>query len=249
MKNIKRILSVLAIALISGVSFGQGQFGNIKGKFIERDSSAIISAYVWLETSGGVMYTLTDLEGEFELSPVPPGSYDVFVSYLEDTTSFTINLKPDQTYQMGARQITKMMKTVDIYHDKYNFIEAGEELKHTLTAEDLKHNTNLRDIGKLIGSMSSDIKVASDGELYFRGARKGNMLYLVDGVKQSNFNSVPGVAIQSMTVYTGGLPAKYGDTTGGVVVMETKSYFDLYRAWEMAERRRERAEKLENAGK
>jgi hypothetical protein len=36
-------------------------------------------------------------------------------------------------------------------------------------------------------------------------------------------------------VYTGGLPAKYGDTLGGVVVMETKGYFDLYRQWEANE--------------
>jgi len=34
-----------------------------------------------------------------------------------------------------------------------------------------------------------------------------------------------------MEAYTGGIPAKYGDTTGGVVILETLSYFDLYNAW------------------
>ena len=29
-------------------------------------------------------------------------------------------------------------------------------------------------------------------------------------------------------VYPGGLPAKYGDVTGGVVAIDTKSYFDLW---------------------
>jgi hypothetical protein len=29
-------------------------------------------------------------------------------------------------------------------------------------------------------------------------------------------------------VYSGGLPAKYGDTMGGVIVVETKSFFDMY---------------------
>ena len=38
----------------------------------------------------------------------------------------------------------------------------------------------------------------------------------------------PAVAISSYSVYTGGLPAKYGDTSGGVIEIETKSYFDLY---------------------
>lgn len=38
---------------------------------------------------------------------------------------------------------------------------------------------------------------------------------------------IPGLAIGAMKVYTGGVPAKYGDVNGGVIVVETKSYFDL----------------------
>jgi outer membrane receptor protein involved in Fe transport len=45
---------------------------------------------------------------------------------------------------------------------------------------------------------------------------------------------VPGSSIGGVTVYTGGIPAKYGDTTGGVIILETKSYFDLYREWKIA---------------
>ena len=37
-----------------------------------------------------------------------------------------------------------------------------------------------------------------------------------------------------MSVYTGGLPARYGDVTGGVIVVETKTYGEMYEA----ERRR-----------
>jgi hypothetical protein len=29
-----------------------------------------------------------------------------------------------------------------------------------------------------------------------------------------------------MTVYAGGIPARYGDFTGGVIVVETMGYFD-----------------------
>ena len=54
---------------------------------------------------------------------------------------------------------------------------------------------------------------------------------MMDGIKSNEVGTVPSCAIQRMKIYTGGLPAKYGDTMGGVVVMETKSYFDLYRDW------------------
>ena len=77
--------------------------------------------------------------------------------------------------------------------------------------------------------------MTNDGELVFRGARKGDMLYLMDGVKTTSIGNVPSSSIGRMMVYTGGLPAKYGDTLGGVVVMESKSYFDLYRKWEAEE--------------
>jgi outer membrane receptor protein involved in Fe transport len=80
--------------------------------------------------------------------------------------------------------------------------------------------------------MSSDVKVSEDGELMFRGSRKGDMIYMMDGIKSNAVSAIPSCAIGRVMVYTGGLPAKYGDTLGGVVIMETKSYFDLYRRWE-----------------
>jgi len=46
--------------------------------------------------------------------------------------------------------------------------------------------------------------------------------------------NIPGTSIGGVSVYAGGVPAKYGDTTGGVIIMETKSYFDLYRAWKIS---------------
>jgi len=51
----------------------------------------------------------------------------------------------------------------------------------------------------------------------------------VDGVKLgARLSAVPNEAINSFSVYTGGVPAKYGDVTGGIVAIETKSYFDLW---------------------
>lgn len=251
MKNLIKLTLAAATILIAGLTFGQNQFGTIKGKILDPDSSEIIGAYVWIESNGSKIYTVTDYNGDFLLTAVPPGFYDLHMTYTGDTNNIEINLKPDQTYMLNDYIFRKFTTTVIVQHNyAKKFIEPGEELKHTLSMEDLKVNANLRDLSALVGSMSSDIKVAPDGELYFRGARKGDMLYLIDGVKQTDFNSVPGIAIKSMTVYTGGLPAKYGDTCGGVVVMETKSYFDLYNAWEFQQKKAARLKaKAEKEGK
>jgi outer membrane receptor protein involved in Fe transport len=83
----------------------------------------------------------------------------------------------------------------------------------------------------MLANSNSEITKTENNQLIIRGSRAGDVIYYVDGVKMNTMQSIPGAAIGGMTVFTGGVPAKYGDTTGGVVVLETKSYFDLYYAW------------------
>jgi hypothetical protein len=84
------------------------------------------------------------------------------------------------------------------------------------------------DLTKLIVLMESSIYRSDDGELYFRGSRQGDAVYYIDGVKTMDSQmNVPTGSVGSLTVYTGGVPAKYGDFTGGCVVIETKSYFTM----------------------
>jgi outer membrane receptor protein involved in Fe transport len=51
-------------------------------------------------------------------------------------------------------------------------------------------------------------------------------------------SGIPSLAIGSLEIYTGGIPAKYGDVTGGVIMMTTKGYFDILNERRAAESRR-----------
>ena len=86
------------------------------------------------------------------------------------------------------------------------------------------------DLKALIASRNSDIKVGSDGQMMIRGSRGNNLISYIDGVKMNEVQSVPSAAIGAITIYSSAIPAKYGDTTGGVIIIETKSYYDLWRA-------------------
>ena len=89
--------------------------------------------------------------------------------------------------------------------------------------------------------MSKKIKKGDNGELYFKGARNGTSVYYIDGIKLTGaLANLPARSYASIQVYTGGVPAKYGDTTGGVVAIETQSYFSL---WRQEKNRREIARK------
>ena len=101
-----------------------------------------------------------------------------------------------------------------------------------ITAKELKNmpSANGGDIKKIVSSLTSDIKVSPSGdELYFRGSRSGAVVYFIDGVKiRENVPNIPSSGIGSIAVYSGGVPAKYGDSTGGYIIIETKSYLEDY---------------------
>lgn len=67
----------------------------------------------------------------------------------------------------------------------------------------------------------------ADCQLHNRGARSDANIYFIDGVKVIGNLGIPHSAIQQINYYTGGLPANFGDVTGGVVDIRTTSYSQI----------------------
>jgi hypothetical protein len=231
----KKIMMIML--LMTGVSYGQGSLGDVIGEVKDKKTNQpIYSAVVTIEDNGTKYQARTDPDGRFRISAVPAGKYLARIVYYEDTMN-NISIKvPIEGFDNLGVIIFDSDNTLvfdDIVVDtkriklEYGFLPVTQ-----MDAEQIERSPLKFDQKSLIASMSSDIKMTDDGELYFRGSRKGDMVYYMDGIKSNEVSNVPSVSIGRMMVYTGGLPAKYGDTLGGVVVMETKSYFDLYREWE-----------------
>ena len=55
-----------------------------------------------------------------------------------------------------------------------------------------------------------------------RGSRSDATEYYVDGIKVRGSMGVPTSGIEQITVITGGVPAQYGDATGGIISITTK---------------------------
>ncbi|MES2800312.1 MAG: TonB-dependent receptor [Bacteroidota bacterium] len=237
-----RNLILAVMVLIGGSAFAQSSFGEVIGTVMDRNTNEpIFGAAVFINDDGRKYQSKTDFDGRFRISQVPAGTYYVNIINLGDTMSLIEAKIPMDGYcNLGSIAFgAKVMDVVEVSANDMK-LEFGELPVKTLTAEEIDKSPSKFDVKGLVTSMSSEVRQTEDGELVFRGARKGDMLYLVDGVKSSNIGSIPGVAIGRMQVYTGGLPAKYGDTMGGVIVLETKSYFDLYREYRIEEGRKER---------
>jgi hypothetical protein len=232
----KKKLWLMLLVGLPGVSFGQAALGDVIGTVIlAKEQTAVYNAKVKTESNGTVYQTRTDEDGRFRISGIPAGTYMFQVIFEGDTLKDQKGVVPiDGIFNFGKIQFRKTIETgpVIITHDTGRMrLSYGVTPEIKMSSEDVAQSAVRFDPSAMLASMSSDIKVTDDGDLSFRGSRKGDMIYLIDGVKMTEVTSIPSAAIGGMMVYTGGVPAKYGDTNGGVVVMETKSYFDLYRAW------------------
>ncbi len=232
-----RKLILAAILALPGMSSAQGAFGEVIGTVVYEDSMWVSNAVVQTETNGVVYKDLTDSRGRFRISAIPAGKYTFMIIKDEDTMHY---VKAEVSMDGIENLETIVFKTANVLEavvvtQTIRLLNYGVHTDIKITASDIKHCSVKFDMAALVASMSSEVKQAADGQLIFRGARKGDMVYMIDGVKTNGVYNIPSAAIAGVTVYTGGIPAKYGDTTGGVVVMETKSYFDLYREWKIAQ--------------
>ena len=242
-KIMKKFVTLIAILTTTMVGFGQENLGEVIGTVLEKGTErGVFGAHIYILDNGKKYNAHTDVDGRFRVSGIPAGNYMINIKHLGDTMSNIFAEVPmDGFYQMGTIEFDSEIFTLDETFAIYNRNEIrmvdGNLPVNTLNSEEIEKSAVKTDLTALINSMSSDVRMTNDGELVFRGARKGDMLFLVDGVKTTEIGSAPSASIGRIMMYTGGLPAKYGDTLGGVVVMETKSYFDLYRRWENSQRR------------
>ncbi len=235
MKKELKILGTLFLMITSTLGFSQGE---IHGKIYEKESNLpAIGATVFVEVGGNKVGTVTDIAGRYKLKPLNAGVYNLSIKLMgmnpvvmsevlvnKDKITWIKDVSLSANIELNVLIIEELR-----YKDSERLIKVEDPTAMTMTSKEIEKSPLLREPVDLIATMPGVTK--KGGQLYFRGARSDAILYFIDGVKnRGNGLGIPSSAIGEITVYTGGIPAKYGDVTGGIVVVETKSYFDLYNA-------------------
>lgn len=228
-----RKLMIAALLMTGYSSSAQVALGEIQGYLVEKSTKEPVPlTHVFIRDLDKVYQVISDEEGMFRISAIPAGTYTLQIRYEGDTIKVDpVQIKMNSITQLGKIELAPIHQLGTVYITPGVRLIDGDLPIPQLTGDEIAKSVAKFDPKGLITSMSSEVRIADDGSLVFRGARKGDMIYMIDGIKANDVVTVPSSAIGSMMVYTGALPAKYGDTLGGVVVVETKSYFDLYRAW------------------
>jgi hypothetical protein len=223
---------LMAIALLFGMSsmvLAQGT-GEIRGRIIdEQTKETIPGVNVFVKSGSGIIGAQTDNKGNFALKSLRPGVYTVEVSYV-GYQSKSIGSVSVQAENITSLNTVTLYAGVDIPGaEKVEYADPliKPQPMNVIRPKELKTMAGKNDMKKIISNITPDSYATDDGALYFRGARDNDFVYYVDGMKQQGGNvNIPSVAIGSIQVYTGGVPARYGDFTGGCIVIETQSYSD-----------------------
>jgi hypothetical protein len=230
----KKIATLLTIILfLSSTLFAQ--LGEIKGIVKDEKGITLPGVTVYIGHGDNVQGTSTDINGKYTIKPVKAGIHAVYASsvgfkklkiYDVLVTSGNITFV-DLAMNEAATDIEEFivlekMHTIDL-------INVGEPGVQHIIPKHFKQSVHKNDPIKAITSMSAGVTLAPNGkDVYIRGARPTSTQFITDGMKSITGEiGIPGLAVGSIKVYTGGIPSNYGDVTGGVIVVETTSYFDL----------------------
>lgn len=239
-----RIIYLLSGLMAVGALQAQS-LGEIRGRVFDPEGGPVPMANVITTVNGEQFGTTTDLEGRFLLKPLPPGRYGVKVSFVGyvDYEEIGIEVTADRaTYLKNIRMAIPTLKVFEKVEkvSESPLITIDDPSRMSLRAEQIAKVPTAKDPIRFMGSQFAGVTPAPNGDgLYFRGSRTENMASFIDGVKVSGgFPKIPPSAISSISVYTGGLPARYGDVTGGVIVIETKSYQEMLQHYRIREAER-----------
>lgn len=248
MKTIQ--LFTIAALIMTGSYAAAQSSGTIKGTVTDAKGSPLMFATVALmEDSVLITGAQTDDNGDYTIKQITPGEYTLKFIYAGYATKVIKNVYVDPTQvayvstkmaetsrELATVEITETF-TQSIINPTYSTITA-------IKVDQIDHMPASRgDIVAIVTAVTPGVMPTDDGkDLYVRGSRRGSTQYIIDGNKVMGSAEVPGPGIAGMEVLTGGVPAEYGDCTGGIVIITTKDYKWEMRRKEMERREREEAE-------
>jgi len=246
MKPIKSIL-ILGALMLSGNIFAQSD-GTIKGTILDERSLPLpFTPVAIMQDSTLIASRETDINGEFSAKNLTPGNYNVKVLATSYNTHLTekVIVRPNKTAYLTINMVQSSTTL--------GCITVSEKFKEPIVDPEFGALTSISinqienaaigktDIIGLIVMVTPGVLETPDGkDIYVRGSRRGSTTYYVDENKTMEVPDVPGMGIGGMEILTGGVPASYGDCTGGVVIITTKEY-----KWEMSRKQNKIEERKE----
>ncbi len=231
----RRVLIAAVIVTLAIAGGGEAATtGRMAGSVVDNDGIALPGATVSITSEaliGGPQVAVTEVDGGFVFNLLPVGAYRVEANLpgfqpaaaeirvaLDRVASVTFNLVPEQFG--GEIEVVANVPVVDTAQVNTSVVFDQDYLQKAAVG------SAGRDYLQIIGQAAG---VAGGGNASVFGGTSGDNAYLVDGLNTSdpllgtfgtNFNYD---AIQEVSFQTGGFEAEFGQATGGIINLVTKS--------------------------
>lgn len=204
--------------------------GGLSGQVIdaEVEEGLPFANLILVENEFQIAATQSDLNGNYNFSNVPSGTYTLIVTYTGYPTSKTPNVSISAG---GERRLdVKMSESVDITIIDIHADPAPvlcltcEEPNKVVRDKAFIEKNPERGLDNTINSTST-VNAADEGEARSSGgSRTTSNLILVNGVPQPTGSiSVADMEAQEVQVMTMGIPARYGNATGSITNIITRT--------------------------
>jgi len=242
MKYVQYLFGILAFTLfINYTSYSQSAQGKLQGTVIDASTrEALIGVNVVIMNTD--LGAATDVEGNYYILNVPPGTYTIRFSYVGYSTRVfnDVNIVGGITKEIDVELTAGVELQEIVVSDEKFFEEKATNTVRVVDSEDIARLPvrGVENIASLQAGVVRQIGNADDAEtsgasgnatLNVRGGRGGEVLYVVDGVAQNdiytgqNYSQVSNSAIEQLTFQIGGYEAKYGQAQSGIINVTTKS--------------------------
>lgn len=229
--NLCVLLSAALVLGPAGLANAQTT-GRIFGTVVDGQNAAVPGATVTVSSPAlqGTQTQVTDTAGSFRFSALPPGPYAarVTLSGFKTIDQSNLTLRLDQTVvlaftlEVAAREevvtVTATPPTIDTTSTVSGIVAGAEFFDRLAGSRDFYAVTRL----------APGAAIDAQGPAFYGSSGAENQ-YIIEGLNTTGVKlgnkgkTLNSDFIQEVEVKTGGLPAEYGRTTGGVVNVVTRS--------------------------
>ncbi|HOX85434.1 MAG TPA: TonB-dependent receptor [bacterium] len=220
---------VLAILCCTALAAGAGKT-LIRGRVTDKETGEPLPG-VNVIVSGTYKGAATDENGEFTISGLAPGDYDLRASMIGYTVQVQTGIKispisPTTVTFALESTVLALGQTVQVIGEKPLFETDITASQQRISSEEISQKV-VENLNDLVADQLG--VVMQDNKIHIRGGRADESMYVIDGqsVKDplsgySNTLYVNASAIKELKVITGGFNAEYGQAMSGIVDIETK---------------------------
>ena len=224
-------LLVLTVFMTALYSFSQSGQGTVRGEVKDEKSKEPIYGCKILLMQGGNIKNgaSTDFDGKFQFNSVSPGTYDVEVrnegENYQPTAITGVVISADKItflndITMKKATLQNITEVVVVAYKVPLIDRDGGASGATITREDISR-LPVRSAAGVAGTVGG-VNAQEGGGISVRGSRSDGTYFYIDGIKVRGSSNLPKSAIEEVSVITGGLPANYGDATGGIISVTTR---------------------------